>query len=115
MHVFHTAGVPPSIGSSILPIIGWTRKSSVALTKRVAANKNSSGKETSGKGKTKEVGRIKADRSSSALLIRHSGHSLVVCSQTQGLIPREVGSRRAPASYSSSGNEKARESLMILA
>src|SRR6516165_8840618 len=37
MHVFQTAGVPPKSGSTILANIGWTRKSSVALRKRVAA------------------------------------------------------------------------------
>jgi hypothetical protein len=38
MHVFHTAGVPPISGSSILPTIGWTRNSKNALTKRAPAN-----------------------------------------------------------------------------
>jgi hypothetical protein len=37
MHVFHTAGVPPSTGSSIFAIIGSTEKSKAALTKIVAA------------------------------------------------------------------------------
>src|SRR5262245_20328630 len=39
MQVFQTWGVPPSLGSSIRAIIGWTRKSSVALTKSVRAKK----------------------------------------------------------------------------
>src|SRR5207244_10584233 len=43
MQVFHTAGVPPSIGNSSLPIIGWTRNSRVALTNSVKANNGSSG------------------------------------------------------------------------
>src|SRR5436305_12567859 len=50
MQVFHTAGVPPSIGRSILPIIGWTRNSSVALTNRVSANRSSSGRAANRKG-----------------------------------------------------------------
>src|SRR5262245_4151490 len=37
MQVFHTCGVPPSLGRIILPIIGWTRKRMKALTKSVAA------------------------------------------------------------------------------
>ncbi len=40
MHVFQTAGVPPSRGSTILANIGWTRNSSVALTSSVRAKKN---------------------------------------------------------------------------
>ena len=36
MQVFHTAGVPPSSGRIILPIIGWTRNSSEALTNSVS-------------------------------------------------------------------------------
>src|SRR5437588_360564 len=40
MQVFQTAGVPPREGRIIFAIIGWTRKSSVALTKRVMANRN---------------------------------------------------------------------------
>jgi len=35
--VFQTAGVPPRCGRVILPTMGWTRNSSVALTKSVAA------------------------------------------------------------------------------
>ncbi len=38
MHVFHTAGVPPSRGNSILATIGWTEKSSAALTNNVIPN-----------------------------------------------------------------------------
>src|SRR5262245_47021724 len=41
MQVFHTSGVPPSNGRIILPIIGWTRKRSVALVKRVSAKARS--------------------------------------------------------------------------
>ena len=37
MHVFHTAGVPPSSGRIICAIIGWTTNSSEALTKSVNA------------------------------------------------------------------------------
>src|SRR5262245_51442202 len=37
MQVFHTCGVPPSFGKIILPIIGCTRNSKKALTKRVMA------------------------------------------------------------------------------
>src|SRR5574342_675541 len=33
MQVFHTAGVPPSIGRIIFAIIGWTKKSKNALRK----------------------------------------------------------------------------------
>src|SRR4029077_12949721 len=43
MHVFHTAGVPPSCGRIILPIIGCTRKRSVALTKSVRLKYTSNG------------------------------------------------------------------------
>ena len=35
--VFHTAGAPPSSGSIILAISGWTQNISRALTKSVAA------------------------------------------------------------------------------
>jgi hypothetical protein len=35
MQVFHTAGVPPSTGSSIFAIIGSTENSKTALTKIV--------------------------------------------------------------------------------
>ena len=38
MHVFHTAGVPPSSGSSIFAIIGWIEKRSAELTKIVTPN-----------------------------------------------------------------------------
>jgi hypothetical protein len=37
MHVFHTAGVPPSSGSTILAIMGWTTNSSDELRKSVTA------------------------------------------------------------------------------
>src|SRR5947209_8228857 len=47
MQVFHTAGVPPSIGNSSLPIIGWTRNSSVALTNSGKANNGSGGNSVS--------------------------------------------------------------------
>jgi hypothetical protein len=40
MQVFHTAGVPPSTGNSILAIIGSTEKSNAALTKIVKANRS---------------------------------------------------------------------------
>jgi hypothetical protein len=40
MHVFHTAGVPPSTGKSIFAIIGSTANSNAALTKIVAAKSN---------------------------------------------------------------------------
>ncbi len=43
MQVFHTAGVPPSLGNTILAIIGWTRNSKLALTKSVQAKKKSKG------------------------------------------------------------------------
>src|SRR5438874_10205314 len=39
MQVFHTAGVPPSLGRIILAIIGWTRNKSVALTNSVTAKR----------------------------------------------------------------------------
>jgi hypothetical protein len=35
MQVLHTAGVPPRSGRIILPTIGCTTNSNVALTKRV--------------------------------------------------------------------------------
>src|SRR5437763_2767934 len=35
MHVVHTAGVPPSSGSSIFAIIGWSEKRSAERTKMV--------------------------------------------------------------------------------
>src|SRR3982751_1509825 len=38
MQVFHTAGVPPNSGRIILPTIGWTRNSRVALTNSVTPN-----------------------------------------------------------------------------
>jgi hypothetical protein len=38
MHVFQTAGVPPSSGSTIFAIIGWTMKRSEELRNNVAAN-----------------------------------------------------------------------------
>ena len=37
MQVFQTAGVPPSLGKIILPIIGWTKKRSEALENNVSA------------------------------------------------------------------------------
>src|SRR5437867_11543457 len=40
MQVFQTAGLPPKYGSTILPIIGWSRKSRAALTKSVIAKRN---------------------------------------------------------------------------
>ena len=40
MQVFHTAGVPPSRGNSILATIGCTEKSNAALTNNVRPNKN---------------------------------------------------------------------------
>jgi hypothetical protein len=40
MHVFQTAGVPPSTGSSIFAIMGWTEKSSAELTNIVSPNKS---------------------------------------------------------------------------
>src|SRR5207302_11197189 len=43
MQVFQTAGVPPREGRIILAIMGWTRKSSVALTNRVMAKSNGKG------------------------------------------------------------------------
>src|SRR5439155_26690085 len=39
MHVFHTAGVPPSSGSTIFAIIGWTRNSSDELRKSVTTSR----------------------------------------------------------------------------
>ena len=36
MHVLHTAGVPPSSGSTILPTIGCTTNNSPAPRKMVA-------------------------------------------------------------------------------
>jgi hypothetical protein len=39
MHVFHTAGVPPSSGSNIFAIMGWIEKSSAELTNIVTPNK----------------------------------------------------------------------------
>jgi hypothetical protein len=44
MQAFHTAGLPPSNGSTIFPTIGWTMNNSEALTKRVAANKKGTAK-----------------------------------------------------------------------
>ena len=41
MQVFQTSGVPPSSGRIILPIIGCTRKSSVALVNSVSAKTRS--------------------------------------------------------------------------
>jgi hypothetical protein len=38
MQVIHTAGVPPSRGSTILENMGWTKKSSKALTNNEMAN-----------------------------------------------------------------------------
>jgi len=38
MHVFHTAGVPPSSGNSIFATIGCTEKSNAALTNNVIPN-----------------------------------------------------------------------------
>jgi hypothetical protein len=38
MHVFHTAGVPPSRGNSIFATIGCTEKSNAALTNNVIPN-----------------------------------------------------------------------------
>src|SRR5438270_12353001 len=42
MQVFHTAGVPPSKGSTILANIGWTRNSSAELRNRVPAKRTGS-------------------------------------------------------------------------
>src|SRR5437870_5313031 len=39
MQVFHTAGVPPSSGSTILAIIGWTKNRSVELRNSVTASR----------------------------------------------------------------------------
>lgn len=50
MQVFHTAGVPPSKGSRILPNIGCSTNINVALANRVAAN-----------GMTGEIGDLAAD------------------------------------------------------
>jgi len=38
MHVFHTDGVPPSMGSTIFENIGCTAKSSAAFTNNVIEN-----------------------------------------------------------------------------
>src|SRR5262245_50580951 len=43
MQVFQTCGVPPSLGRIILPIIGCTKNSRKALTKRVPAKNSSKG------------------------------------------------------------------------
>lgn len=43
MQVVQTAGVPPRRGNTILPIMGCTKKSRVADTNRVKANKKSTG------------------------------------------------------------------------
>ncbi len=40
MHVFQTAGVPPSCGKIIFAIMGCTEKSSAELTKIVSPNKS---------------------------------------------------------------------------
>jgi len=40
MHVFQTAGTPPSNGKTIFPIIGWIPNDNAALRKSVAENKN---------------------------------------------------------------------------
>ena len=39
MHVFHAAGLPPSVGRIILPTIGWTMNNRLALTNSVTANR----------------------------------------------------------------------------
>jgi hypothetical protein len=39
MHVFQTAGTPPSNGKTIFPIMGWTPNDKAALRKSVAENK----------------------------------------------------------------------------
>ena len=39
MHVFQTAGTPPSNGKTIFPIMGWTPNDNAALRKSVAENK----------------------------------------------------------------------------
>jgi hypothetical protein len=39
MHVFQTAGTPPSNGRTIFPIMGWTLNDNAALRKSVAENK----------------------------------------------------------------------------
>ena len=38
MQVFQTEGAPPSSGSSILAIIGWTQNNNAALRNKVAEN-----------------------------------------------------------------------------
>jgi hypothetical protein len=43
MHVFQTAGDPPSRGRTILPIIGWTRNRRLALKKSVTAKRKGKG------------------------------------------------------------------------
>src|SRR5690349_7280987 len=45
MQVFHTAGVPPRSGRIILPTMGSTRNSKVALVKSVSVNTTSISKE----------------------------------------------------------------------
>jgi hypothetical protein len=40
MHVFQTAGVPPSNGNNIFAIIGWIEKSRAELTKIVTPNRS---------------------------------------------------------------------------
>jgi hypothetical protein len=40
MHVFQTAGTPPSNGSTIFPIMGWIPNDNAALKKSVVENKS---------------------------------------------------------------------------
>ncbi len=42
MQVFHTAGVPPNVGKTILANMGWIRKRRLALTNKAMANNMSS-------------------------------------------------------------------------
>jgi hypothetical protein len=44
MHVFQTAGDPPSRAKSILPIMGWTRNSREEPTKRVRGKNRDKGR-----------------------------------------------------------------------
>jgi hypothetical protein len=43
MQAFHTAGLPPKSGKTILPTMGWIMNNNEALTKSVAANNRGTG------------------------------------------------------------------------
>lgn len=65
MHVFHTAGTPPSNGRTIFPIMGWTPNDNAALKKSVA--ENNTVRRTSFK---------QSDRISNEFMLAHNLHLL---------------------------------------